>query len=108
MNINRNLMQIQKEVFLFNNRLVAFQQSMEINKWSELIIKDKEIVLLRESIRKTTKVQMENGTATATDYARELNAEDQARQNLVLHETQMLMAQYAYKTTVGNNQTADK
>ncbi|MEJ0031433.1 MAG: hypothetical protein WDO15_14130 [Bacteroidota bacterium] len=40
---------------------------------------------------------------TANDYLRELNAEDQARQNLSLHQVQLLMTEYNYLATTGDN-----
>jgi hypothetical protein len=68
----------------------------------ELIETDSDIISLRESVKNTTKIQLENGTATTNDYLISVNAEDQARQNLILHEIQLLMAQYNYQTMSGN------
>jgi outer membrane protein TolC len=45
---------------------------------------------------------LENGTATTNDYLTAVNAQDQAQQNLLLHQIQLLMAQYNYQTTSGN------
>jgi len=53
-------------------------------------------------IKNTTSVQLENGVVNVNDYLREVNAEDQARQNKLLHEIQLRMAQYQQKTTTGN------
>jgi hypothetical protein len=39
---------------------------------------------------------------TSNDYIRELNAEDNAKQNLEIHKIQLLLAQYSYKITTGN------
>jgi hypothetical protein len=67
-----------------------------------LIQTDDEIITLRASVKEVSNAQLENGVITVNDFLREVNAEDQARQNKLLHETQLLMAQYNYRTTAGN------
>lgn len=100
--VNQSFINIQQEIFLFNTNLNLRQQNSEITKVQELIETDSDIISLRESVKHTTKIQLENGTATTNDYLISVNAEDQARQNLILHEIQLLMAQYNYQTTSGN------
>lgn len=100
--VNQSFIDIQRETFLFNTNLNLRQQNSEITKVQELIETDSDIISLRESVKHTTKTQLENGTATTNDYLISVNAEDQARQNLILHEIQLLMAQYNYQTTSGN------
>lgn len=100
--INRNSVDVQRDLFLFNTNLTLTQQDSEIAKLRELMASDCEIIELRESVKRSTESQLENGTATANDYIQHVNAEDQARQNLVLHEIQLLMALYNHKTTSGN------
>ncbi len=101
-NINKTMLDVQKEVFLFNTKFALKQQNSEISKLQELIASDNEIIQLRTSVKNTAAVQLENGVITVNDYLREVNAEDLARQAAVLHRIQLLMAQYAYKTTSGN------
>lgn len=100
--INRQSIDVQKEVFLFNTQTQLKQQSGEINKLNELLNTDEELIRLRERIKQTAREQMEKGILTATDYLIQSNAEDQARQNKALHATQLLMAQYNYLLTTGN------
>jgi hypothetical protein len=45
---------------------------------------------------------MENGIITIHEYISELDAEDQAKQSLLLHEVQLLLAEYSYQNTTGN------
>ena len=59
----------------------------------ELITDDSEIIKLRENVKNATRTQLENGTATTNDYLIAVNAEAQARQNLILHEIQLIMYQ---------------
>lgn len=93
---------IQKDVFLFNTNLNLQQQNWEVIKAQELIETDYSIITLRENIKNTTKNQLEYGTATTNDYLTAVNAQDQAQQNLAVHQIQLLMAQYNYHTTSGN------
>ena len=100
--MNENNIDIQKEVFLFNTQLLLKQQNGEISKLIELINTDKQIISLREKIKTTSNVQLENGTITAIDYLNTLNACDQAKQNLAIHKIQLLLAQHTFQTTSGN------
>ena len=78
------------------------QQNNELIKLNELINTDDELVAIRNSVKNTSKVQLENGIITSNDYIKEVNAEDQARQNKLLHEIQLLVAQYNLQNTTGN------
>jgi hypothetical protein len=59
-------------------------------------------VALRTNVSATAKAQHDNGVITTNDLLRELNAEDQAKQNKLLHEIQLLLAQYTFQNTIGN------
>ncbi|HCE56455.1 MAG TPA: transporter [Prolixibacteraceae bacterium] len=100
---NRESVELQKETFLFNTNLTVQQQINETAKTEALIKTDEEIIALREEIKNTARNQLENGTISAIDYVSYVNAEDQARQNLLLHQVQLLMVLYNNKTTTGNH-----
>jgi outer membrane protein TolC len=100
--INRQNIDVQKDIFVFNTDLTLSQQNSEANKYQQLIGSDTEIISLREKVKQTAKSQLENGTITTNDYLIYINAEDQARQNLLLHQVQLGLAQYNYQTTSGN------
>lgn len=91
-----------RDNFLFNTNLQMRQQRAEVDKWHELTATDTSIIALRSSVKNTALIQLENGLITANDYLQQVNAEDQARQNLTTHEIQLLQAQYELKTTMGN------
>lgn len=99
---SQSMIDIQRETFLFNTNLTLKQQNADITKMQELIETDKSIVTLRESVKNTTQNQLTYGTATTNDYLIAVNAEDQAKQNLILHEIQLLMTEYNTQTTAGN------
>lgn len=103
LDLNRKTIAVQKETFLFNTNYSLRQQSAEVNKYTELLTSDNDIIALRTSVKQTASVQLENGVITSNDYLREVNAEDKARQNKIVHEIQLLMAQYAQQTTTGNS-----
>ncbi|MBS1635751.1 MAG: TolC family protein [Bacteroidetes bacterium] len=100
--IDRKLNDMQRDIFLFNTNFTMKQQHAEIIKLEELLKQDQDIVELRTSVKNTANTQLENGIITTNDYVKEINAEDQARQGLILHEIQLLMAQYNYQNTTGN------
>lgn len=100
--INQQTIDVQKEVFLFNTNLSLSQQNSEVDKFQKLISTDNEIIRLREKVKTTAKSQLENGTISTNDYLSYINAEDQARQNLLQHQVQLSLAQYNYQTTSGN------
>ncbi len=99
---DRKIIDVQRNTFLFNTHISVRQQNADIDKFLKLIQADNDIITLRESVKKTSVVQLENGVITTNDYLKEVNEEDQARQNLILHSLQLLMVQYAQKTTTGN------
>jgi outer membrane protein TolC len=97
--INQQIIAVQKDVFLLNTNTQLKQQQAEIDKINQLIAKDHEIVELRLKVKDAAKAQLENGVITANDYLREVNAEDQARQMLIVHQLQLIQAQINYQTT---------
>jgi outer membrane protein TolC len=101
LDINLQGVEVQRQTFLFNTKLTLKQQHSDIAKLNDLIGVDQQIIELRTKIKTTAKAQLDNGVITANDYLRELNAEDQARQNLSLHQIQLLMTEYNYLATTG-------
>jgi hypothetical protein len=93
---------VQKETFLFNTNFTLKQQNTEVSKLHELLNSDDEIVELRTSVKNAANVQLENGAISVNDFLKEINAEDQARQDRLLHEIQLLNAFYNYQNTSGN------
>ncbi len=93
---------IMKETFLFNTNLLTKQQMNEIDKLRVTLKNDEEIIRLRNNIKKATESKFQNGTITTTDFLREINAENIARQTRTLHEVQLYMAVYQLKNTINN------
>jgi outer membrane protein TolC len=99
--INKQIVTIQQDAFVLNTNTLLKQQQAEINKINQLILKDLQIIDLRTKVKEAANAQLENGVITANDYLREVNAEDQARQNLIVHQLQLLQAQINYQTILG-------
>jgi len=102
LDISKKTTDIQKETFLFNNDLANKQQRTEIEKLQSTLSSDNEIIRLRENIKKSASVKVDNGTLTVTDLIREINAEDQAKQLKSLHEIQLIMSVYQLKNNINN------
>ena len=100
--LNLQSIDAQTETFLLNTKITTNQQLQEIDKLKKLIEVDKSIIDLRTSVKESAKAKLENGVITSSDFVRDLNAEDTAKQNLEIHKIQLLLAQYNYKITTGN------
>jgi hypothetical protein len=85
-----------------NTNISVKQHLQEIDKLKKLIAVDQEIIDIRISVKESAIAQLENGVITSSEFIRELNAEDTAKQNLAIHTIQLLLAQYNYKITIGN------
>lgn len=102
LDVNTQSVNALRETFSFNTTLALKQQSKEVRKLSDLIAVDEQIIALRAKIKSTAQSQYDNGVISTNDLLKELNAEDVAKQNLIYHQVQLLLAQYNYQTTLGN------
>ncbi|MBZ5856836.1 TolC family protein [Flavihumibacter profundi] len=92
----------QQETFLFNTNLQLTQQQSDIEKQKTVLAKDIEILKLKSNIKKAYELKYQNGMCTMNDLLMATNGESDASANRALHEIQLLMSIYAYKTTSGN------
>jgi outer membrane protein TolC len=99
---NQEMVKAQRGTFLFNTQQTMHQENADIRKYRALIASDDDIVQLRESVSKSSAAQLQNGVISANDYLLDVNAANEARQDRVVHEIQLLQTQYNYKTTSGN------
>ncbi|MCC3155345.1 TolC family protein [Hymenobacter sp. BT770] len=100
--LSRQNVDLQRETFLFNTTLALSQQRADVQRYQELLAQDEQLVALRASVKTSAQAQLQNGVITSHEYITKVNAEDAARQAQVLHQIQLLQAQYAYQTTSGN------
>ncbi|MBP7973654.1 MAG: TolC family protein [Kaistella sp.] len=102
LNTQQQDLEIQKENFLFNQNFSTIRNNEELDKLQQLIDKDEELIVLRQSIKKASLAQLENGVINTSDYLREVNAEEQARIQKMTHEIQFLFTQYNQKAQLNN------
>lgn len=86
LNLNQNLIQIQKEAFLFGLKTTLNSHFSQLKAIEEMIASDNAIIEKREIVTKTAAAQMENGKLTVVNYLIQLNAELQAKLNKKVHE----------------------
>lgn len=99
--ISSKSIDLQQDAFILNINTQLTQQQAEINKLEDLIESDKQIIALREKVKIVAKAQLEHEVISTSDYLREVNAEDQARQLLITHQLQLLQAKLNYNTIAG-------
>jgi Outer membrane protein len=100
--VNQRMVNVQKDMFLLNTHTALQQQQAELDKLNQLIQTDQEIIAIRTQVKEAANAQLANGVITASDFLREVNAEDQARQALIMHQLQYVQAQINYRTLSGN------
>jgi len=100
--VNQQRIERQKEQFVLGTQVRMASQRQEISRLQALVESDQKLIAIRETIRKSSESQLENGIITASDYLTELDNEDTARQNLILHEIQLLQAQNNLRLSAGN------
>ena len=99
--VNRQTVDLQKQVFVLNTHSQLVQQKSDIDKYAQLVATDEDIIQLRKQVTDAAKAQLENGVITSTDYLIQVNAEDQARRALILHLLQLRQAQINFAITTG-------
>ena len=99
-NDQRSMINVQREVFLFNNNMEQIQQSENIERYQKLMKDDEEIIKLRSSVRKAAESKLAHGIIDVNDLVREINAENAARVQQSIHEIEMLKEVYDWQFTV--------
>ncbi len=100
--LQRDLTESNREVFLFNNRLEQIQQNEEIRRYQQLMADDEEIIVLRSAVRKAAESKLSHGIIDVNDLVREINQENAARVQQSIHEIEMLKEIYDNKFTTNN------
>ena len=100
--VQREMTESNREVFLFNNRIEQIQQREEIARYRKLMADDEEIIALRSAVRKAAESKLTHGIIDVNDLVREINQENAARLQLSMHEIEMLKNIYDNKFTTNN------
>ena len=99
--LQRDMTENSREVFLFNNNLEQIQQNENIERYRKLMVQDGEIISLRRAVRKAAESKLTHGIIDANDLVREINQEHAACVQHSVHEIEMLKEIYDNKYTIG-------
>ena len=97
--LQRELTESNRDVFLFNSNLEQLQLTEEIARYRQLMADDDEIISLRSSVRKAAESKLSHGIIDVNDLVREINQENAAKVQRSMHEIQMLKKIYDNKFT---------
>ena len=100
--LQRDLTENNRDVFLFNNRLEQIQQNEDIARYRKLMADDDEIITLRSSVRKAAESKLSHGIIDVNDLLREINQENAAMMQRSIHEIEMLKQLYDSKYTLND------
>lgn len=92
----------QRDVFMFNTDLDIMQKQNTVNTYREQLEYDDRIIGLRTSIRKSSEAKLAGGTISGTDLTNDINAEQTAIQDKIIHQMEMLLAIYNLHFTTNN------
>lgn len=99
--INKQIIDTEKEKFELNTSIQLEQQMIEIYKYKDFTVSDQCIIDLQKKILKTADSQLKNGVITSSDYIEKLTDLYEAENNLKTHQIQLLLSQANYKTIQG-------
>ena len=97
--LQRDMTENSREVFLFNNNLEQIQQHENIERYQKLMAHDGEIISLRRAVRKAAESKLAHGIIDVNDLVREINQENAACVRQSVHEIEMLKEIYDNKYT---------
>ena len=100
--LQRDMTENSRAVFLFNNNLEQIQQNENIARYQKLMAHDGEIIALRQAVRKSAESKLAHGIIDANDLVREINQEHAACVQQSVHEIEMLKEIYDNKYTTNN------
>lgn len=85
-----------KETFEFNLKAKEANFLAEINRLQNQIEQDKTLAQLQSKLLQQLSAQLDEGVITSTEYVLQVNAELKARQNLLIHETELFKTQLEF------------
>lgn len=98
--VQQQQIESERATFLFNNHLEVETAEGNIAMLKKQLLRDDEIVRLREQIRGKSEKKVRLGTESINEMLRDINAVSKARQQRSTHEIQLLEALYALKNTI--------
>jgi len=99
--INKDIIDNETEIFELNTNIELNKQQKVIEKISDFITSDLEIIELRKTILNTIDAQLKNGVITSSDYVTEFTNLFEAENTLLKHQIQLQLAKANYNTIKG-------
>lgn len=99
--LERQTINNDRDVFLFNQQLQYSQQDSNIRRYRQLISEDDGICQLRRNVREAAEAKLEAGIIDVNALILEISRENQANINKVIHETELLQHQYKLQNIKG-------
>jgi len=99
--IQKNIISTQKETFDKGIDIALQKEYANIEKYEQLIEKDKEIINLKNRITERAESQLENGIITGHEYTNMLNDKLEADINYETHKILLLQSKINYLTIKG-------
>ncbi|MGI9525492.1 MAG: TolC family protein [Weeksellaceae bacterium] len=100
--IESAIIDTEKQAFVINTRISNIKEENNIQKFEELIAKDREIIALRQEVLESAKAQLKYGVITSHEFVNKLNATYIAQITQSLHILQQLKSQYQQRIITGN------
>lgn len=96
----RQQIEVQRDVFLFNNRLEVADQTGEIARLRRALADDDRIVALRRSVREAAESKLRNGVIDTNDLLQKITDEDAAAAARSAREIELVKTIYELKHTI--------
>lgn len=100
--LQRQMIETNRETFLYNNRLDQIRLDEELALYRDLARQDDEIIELRTSVRKAAESRMNHGIIDVNDLIKEINNEHNALVTRSTHEIEALKRLYDLRYTLNN------
>lgn len=92
--------EVQRDIFLFNNRLETTEDNGEIARLRKALADDDRIVALRRRVREAAESRLRNGVIDTNDLLGKITEEDAAATARSAREIELLKAIYELKHTI--------
>ena len=100
--VNKNMVNVQKERFIYENNLQQSQTNAAINQMLEIMQDDDRIIELRTKIRIASESKWQNGIITMSELLKDITNETNARLDKSIHELEWLKKIYELKSITNN------
>jgi len=99
--VNQAIMTLEKETARQKFLQAAALKNAQISQYEKMLLKDDEIIAMREKVKQAAARQLEEGTITSTSYITEMNREKQAVLDRQIHRILLIQSKVEYLQTTG-------